>query len=216
MLFREDSDKRSQTSFLIRFTCFVGGGVITEPEKGEIMNSSSNWQGGSCMKRTFQALVIVAMTAILGSCGSKTSSDLDNLKNPTGMDAKVVLKIFAGYSCSSCNEELPLLNSRIVNELGSQAALLDARVYVVAGPNWTKATQEVADRYGRELGLTQFKMLTDNRCQSEYRKYYEGSSCLVPATVLTNPNEEVIEIYDPGLLNMDEFMSRVKELINAK
>ena len=166
------------------------------------------------MKKLNVLVMGLGLGLLLASCGTRGGGQLDNLKDPKS-GVKVVLKIFAGYSCSSCNEELPVLNSRISNELGAQAALLDARVYVVAGPNWTKATPEIAERYGQELGLTQFKMIADNRCQTEYRKYYPGTSCLVPATALTSPTEEVIEIYEPGLLNMDEFMARVKELLNA-
>jgi hypothetical protein len=58
-------------------------------------------------------------------------------------------------------------------------------------------------------------MMVDNRCQTEYRKYYPGSSCLVPATVLLQPNGEVIQIYEPGKIDLNDFMARLKELVNG-
>lgn len=165
------------------------------------------------MKKPLTLLVGLVASFALFSCGIKGPGESGSKKSQIGQ-AKIILKVFAGYSCASCNEELPVLNQRISSELGAQAALVDSRVYVVAGPNWSKADQQVADRYGRELGLDQFQMLVDNRCQTEYRKYYPGSSCLVPATVITRPNGEVVEVYDPGILDMDDFMARLKELIN--
>jgi len=166
------------------------------------------------MNKNLTLVIGVIASIFLFSCGSQMSDGLSTKKSGLA-EPKIILKVFAGYSCSSCNEELPVLNQRISSELGEQASLVDARVYVVAGPNWSKADQQVADRYGRELGLNQFQMLADNRCQTEYRKYYPGSSCLVPATVITAPDGEVLEVYDPGILDMDEFMERLKELING-
>ncbi|MFM8268694.1 MAG: hypothetical protein ACKN9V_00780 [Pseudomonadota bacterium] len=165
------------------------------------------------MKKPLTLLIGLVASFVILSCGTQGPGDSSSKKSQIGQ-AKIILKVFAGYSCASCNEELPKLNQRISNELGSQAALIDSRVYVVAGPNWSKADQQTADRYGRELGLDQFQMMVDNRCQTEYRKYYPGSSCLVPATVITRPNGEVLEVYDPGVLDMDEFMARLKELLN--
>lgn len=166
------------------------------------------------MRNSFSFILAIGLSFLVSSCGAKVSALLENSKNPKADNAKLVLKMFAGYSCSSCNEELPALNARITNELGKQAEFLDARVYVVAGPNWTKADQTVADRYGSELGLTQFAMYPDNKCQNEYKNYYTNSSCLVPATVLLRPSGEVIQVYDPGIINLDEFMVRIKELLN--
>lgn len=165
------------------------------------------------MNRFIVLSVSLVASFILFSCGSQGPEEFIQKKADLAQP-KIILKVFAGYSCSSCNQELPVLNQRISSDLGAQASLVDARVYVVAGPNWSKADQQVADRYGQELGLNHFQMLPDNRCQNEYRKYYPGSSCLVPATVITAPDGEVLEVYDPGLLDMDEFMARVKELIN--
>jgi len=165
------------------------------------------------MKNHLNFFVGLVASLALFSCSNQGPSESGTKKSQLGQ-AKIILKVFAGYSCSTCNEELPILNRRIASDLGSKAALVDSRVYVVAGPNWSKADQQVADRYGKELGLNQFQMLADNRCQTEYRKYYPGSSCLVPATVITRPDGEVLEVYDPGLLDMDEFMARVQELIN--
>jgi hypothetical protein len=169
---------------------------------------------GWSMKNTLNLMVVLVASFFLFSCGNQSPSESGSKKSQLGQ-AKIILKVFAGYSCASCNEELPVLNRRISSELGSKSALVDSRVYVVAGPNWSKADQQVADRYGRELGLTQFQMMVDNRCQTEYRKYYPGTSCLVPATVITRPDGEVLEVYDPGVLDMDEFMARVQELING-
>ncbi|NBX82299.1 hypothetical protein EBQ90_04320 [bacterium] len=163
--------------------------------------------------RTLSLLFFLGLSFLVNSCGNKGSTSNSTKEFQSG-SPKLILEVFAGYSCSSCNEELPELNRRIAAELKDQAGALDARVYVVAGPNWSKATQETADRYGRELGLTQFSMYVDNQCKGEYRKFYSGSSCLVPATVLLRPNGEVVEIYDPGIVDMDEFMARLKELLN--
>jgi len=165
------------------------------------------------MKNFFSVSLLFLLSLVHTSCGTKASSSLGGTGTQSG-DAKLILEVFAGYSCASCNEELPLLNQKLSQQLKGKSNLLDSRVYVVAGPNWSKATQEVADRYGRELGLTEFSMYTDNRCQGEYRKYYPGSGCLVPATVLLRPNGEVVDIYEPGVLNMDEFLARIQELIN--
>lgn len=165
------------------------------------------------MKNLVFSSAILILSVIHISCGTKGSPSASGSGTQSG-DAKLVLQVFAGYSCASCNEELPLLNQKLSQQLKGKSNLLDSRVYVVAGPNWSKATQEVAERYGRELGLTEFSMYTDNRCQGEYRKYYPGSSCLVPATVLLRPNGEVVDIYEPGVLNMDEFLARIQELIN--
>lgn len=165
------------------------------------------------MKNFLFISLIFCFSMVHTSCGTKMSSSAGGTSTQSG-DTKLILEVFAGYSCASCNEELPLLNQKLTQQLKGKSKLLDSRVYVVAGPNWSKATQEVADRYGRELGLTEFSMYTDNRCQGEYRKYYPGSSCLVPATVLLRPNGEVVDIYEPGVLNMDEFLARIQELLH--
>lgn len=165
------------------------------------------------MKKVFFFTAALILSVVQMSCGTKQAAPSGGTGTQSG-DAKLILQVFAGYSCASCNEELPLLNQKLTQQLKGKSNLLDSRVYVVAGPNWSKATQEVADRYGRELGLTEFSMYTDNRCQGEYRKYYPGSSCLVPATVLLRPNGEVVDIYEPGVLNMDEFLARIQELIS--
>lgn len=47
------------------------------------------------------------LSAFLVSCGAISGSNGSNSKKPLAGDAKVILEIFAGYSCSSCNEELP-------------------------------------------------------------------------------------------------------------
>jgi peroxiredoxin len=166
------------------------------------------------MRSASNLFVAFCVSFFLLSCGAKNSPEFENSKNPKLENAKLVLKMFAGYSCASCNEELPVMNSRLARELGKQIEFLDARVYVVAGPNWSKADQAVADRYGKELGLNQFDMYPDNKCKTEYVKYYAGTSCLVPATVLLRPNGQVIQVYEQGIINLDEFMSRVKELLN--
>ncbi|NDG26325.1 MAG: hypothetical protein EB120_04010, partial [Proteobacteria bacterium] len=144
-------------------------------KKGEILRASPNQKRIQTMSKNYFFVGTLLLSSLLVSCGATPGSTSYLGKKPLAGNAKVVLQIFAGYSCSSCNEELPEVNSRIANELNEKAALVDARVYVVAGPNWSKATQEVADRYGQELGLDQFQMMVDNRCQTEYRKYYPGT-----------------------------------------
>lgn len=166
------------------------------------------------MRNTFSLVLALGLSFLFLSCGSHVTNPLQNSNNSKFENAKIILKMFAGYSCASCNEELPIVNSRIANELGKDAQFLDARVYVVAGPNWTKADQAVADRYGRELGLNQFAMYPDNKCKVEYAKYYGASGCLVPGTVIERPSGEIIQVYDPGIINLDEFISRLKELLN--
>jgi peroxiredoxin len=169
---------------------------------------------GQKMRTHISLFLSVVVSLVILSCGTQNQPTETEISKPQISEVKLVLKVFAGYPCPACNEELPLFNSRLANELGNKSGRLDARVYVVGGPNWSKATQEVADRYGQELGLTQFQMYPDNRCQTEYVKYYPGSKCLVPATVLLRPTGEVVEVYEPGAANLDEFMSRIKELIN--
>ena len=167
------------------------------------------------MKNFASTLIVLGASVFLFSCGSGDSSGTDGNKSYQKGPVKLILEVFAGYSCSSCNEELPVLNQKLIEELGPEGAGLDARVYVVAGPNWTKATQDVANRYGQELGLTRFTMHVDNRCQTEYRKFYPGTSCLVPAAVLLSPSGEAIDVYDPGILDLDQFVARVRELLNG-
>lgn len=166
------------------------------------------------MRNHLIVFLSVVVSLVITSCGTQTQSSEKGISKPQKAEVKLILKVFAGYPCPACNEELPPFNARLANELGNKSSALDARVYVVGGPNWSKATQEVADRYGQELGLTQFQMYVDNKCQTEYVKYYPGSKCLVPATVLMRPTGEVVEVYEQGVANLDLFMARIKELIN--
>ena len=85
-------------------------------------------------------------------------------------------------------------------------------IYVVTGKTAGQvATQEVADEYGKSLGLP-FTMLADKYYKT-YRQYFEEGNA-IPAAALLDNSKTIIQLYEPGSTDLDDLFAKIKQSLN--
>ena len=157
------------------------------------------------MKAFFLSLFIL----VSGCHGAESEVEFNPL--PVLPAVKVTVDVFGSYTCGICNEELPGLHERMVRFNQGRLNKVTVRLFVVNGKGNANVTQNIADQYAKDLGLTTFTAYPDNKCRGQYQAYYPNQGCYVPAHVLIEGSD--LKIYPQGRVNLDKFMADVKAAV---
>lgn len=107
-----------------------------------------------------------------------------------------ILLFAAGY-CNPCREELPKIDEWYRRQSKSQAV-----VYLVGGPTpGSSATPEYAKQFQNDLNL--IMRVTPDKYGRLYSRYYQGGGA-VPATVITDLDNNTVKIFSPGVVTTEE------------
>jgi thiol-disulfide isomerase/thioredoxin len=103
---------------------------------------------------------------------------------------KVHVLVFGAPWCQACGAQLPALQSEL-NKLADCKDQFEVVGYVCSGNSTAqKPTQEMADKYGSDLGLT-FRMLPDEWQWKTFKKYF-GWDYRLPAAVVLDDAGQVL------------------------
>ncbi|NBX68790.1 MAG: hypothetical protein EBR01_07505 [Proteobacteria bacterium] len=151
----------------------------------------------------------------LTQCGLKPAGSNESLipSEPGAGSKTISVYVFSAPWCAECNRELPILKEKYLSELTSeQQKRVLVSIYVVTGKTAGQvATQEVADEYGKSLGLP-FTMLADKYYKT-YRQYFEEGNA-IPAAALLDNSKTIIQLYEPGSTDLDDLFAKIKQSLN--
>ena len=160
-------------------------------------------------------LLLSGLLIILTQCGLKPAGSNESLipSEPGASNQSLSVYVFSAPWCAECNRELPVLKEKYLSELTpeEQKRVL-VSIYVVTGKTAGQiATQEVADEYGRSLGLP-FTMVADKYYKT-YRQYFEEGNA-IPAAALLDNSKTIIQLYEPGSTDLDDLFEKIKQSLN--
>jgi AhpC/TSA family len=168
--------------------------------------------------RNVMRMILLKMASILVflgvvGCGLKPAGSRVKLVASVGTEALSVY-VFSAPWCAECNRELPQLKLRYLADLNpSEQSKVKVNVYVVTGKTpGQAATQQAADDYGKALALP-FTM-TPDKFYKTYRQYFEEGNA-IPAAVLLDSQNRVIQIYEPGSQYLDALFKNIKANLNS-
>lgn len=140
-------------------------------------------------------LLMVTTLLLVTHCGKKGNLSPPDMHSDTNTKS-VTLLLWGAFWCPNCSKDIPEIQKRLknLNIEGSYNLIL----YVPTGYNQlSKPTEEITKEYKEKIAF-EGDALPDPWFWVTYKKYFPNHTEQVPAAVLLDENNNVIQLFPSG------------------